>query len=31
MVQLRAGTNGWVCMAHPEAMCLDLSLRYGTK
>lgn len=21
--QLRAGTNGWVCMAHPEAMCLD--------
>ena len=23
MVQLRAGTNGWVCMAHPEVMCLD--------
>ena len=21
--QLRAGTNGWVCMAHPETMCLD--------
>jgi hypothetical protein len=21
--QLRAGTNGWVCMAHPEVMCLD--------
>ena len=20
---LRAGTNGWVCMAHPETMCLD--------
>jgi hypothetical protein len=20
---LRAGTNGWVCMAHPEVMCLD--------
>jgi hypothetical protein len=23
MTQLRAGTNGWVCMAHPEAMCVD--------
>ena len=23
MKQLRAGTNGWVCMAKPEAMCLD--------
>lgn len=23
MKQLRAGTNGWVCMAHPEVMCLD--------
>src|SRR5713101_2692845 len=23
MKQLRAGTNGWVCMAMPEAMCLD--------
>ena len=23
MVQLRAGTNGWVCMAHPQVMCLD--------
>lgn len=23
MKQLRAGTNGWVCMAQPEAMCLD--------
>jgi len=23
MKQLRAGTNGWVCMAEPEAMCLD--------
>ena len=23
MVELRAGTNGWVCMAHPEVMCLD--------
>jgi hypothetical protein len=23
MRQLRAGTNGWVCMAHPEVMCLD--------
>ena len=23
MMQLRAGTNGWVCMAHPEVMCLD--------
>ena len=22
-MQLRAGTNGWVCMAHPEVMCLD--------
>ena len=21
--ELRAGTNGWVCMAHPEVMCLD--------
>lgn len=21
--ELRAGTNGWVCMAEPEAMCLD--------
>jgi hypothetical protein len=21
--QLRAGTNGWVCMAHPEVMCID--------
>jgi hypothetical protein len=20
---LRTGTNGWVCMAHPEVMCLD--------
>lgn len=20
---VRAGTNGWVCMAHPEVMCLD--------
>jgi hypothetical protein len=20
---LRAGTNNWVCMAHPEVMCLD--------
>jgi hypothetical protein len=23
MRQLRAGTNGFVCMAHPEVMCLD--------
>jgi hypothetical protein len=23
MKQLRAGTNGFVCMAHPEVMCLD--------
>jgi hypothetical protein len=23
MKQLRAGTNGWVCMADPEPMCLD--------
>jgi hypothetical protein len=23
MKQVRAGTNGWVCMAHPEPMCLD--------
>ena len=23
MKQLRAGTNGWVCMAEPEPMCLD--------
>jgi hypothetical protein len=23
MKELRAGTNGWVCMAHPEVMCLD--------
>ena len=23
MIQLRAGTNGWVCMAHPEVMCVD--------
>lgn len=23
MIELRAGTNGWVCMAHPEVMCLD--------
>lgn len=23
MRQLRAGTNGFVCMAHPEAMCID--------
>jgi hypothetical protein len=23
MIQLRAGTNGWVCMAHPTVMCLD--------
>jgi hypothetical protein len=23
MVQLRAGTNGWVCMAHPLVMCID--------
>jgi hypothetical protein len=21
--ELRAGKNGWVCMAHPEVMCLD--------
>src|SRR5437867_214 len=23
MKQLRAGTNGWMCMPAPEAMCLD--------
>ena len=23
MRELRAGTNGWVCMAHPFIMCLD--------
>lgn len=23
MTELRRGTNGWVCMAHPEVMCLD--------
>src|SRR4051812_34508232 len=23
MKQLRAGTNGWVCMVQPETMCLD--------
>jgi hypothetical protein len=23
MRQLRAGSNGYVCMAHPEVMCLD--------
>ena len=23
MKQLRAGTNGWVCMVEPETMCLD--------
>ena len=23
MVELRKGTNGWMCMAEPEAMCLD--------
>ena len=23
MRQLKAGTNGWVCMAKPEAMCMD--------
>jgi hypothetical protein len=23
MKQLRAGTNGWMCMAGPEVMCLD--------
>jgi len=23
MVELRKGTNGWVCMAQPEAMCMD--------
>src|ERR1700757_2413202 len=23
MVELRKGTNGWMCMAQPEAMCLD--------
>jgi hypothetical protein len=23
MKQLRAGTNGWMCMAEPEAMCMD--------
>jgi hypothetical protein len=23
MKQLRAGTNGWACMAEPELMCLD--------
>ena len=23
MRQIRAGTNGFVCMAHPEVMCLD--------
>jgi hypothetical protein len=23
MAELRKGTNGWVCMAQPEAMCMD--------
>ncbi len=23
MKEIRPGTNGWVCMAHPEVMCLD--------
>src|SRR5215472_1990069 len=23
MVELRKGTNGWMCMPEPEAMCLD--------
>lgn len=23
MTELRPGSNGWVCMAHPEVMCLD--------
>jgi hypothetical protein len=23
MKQLRAGTNGWMCMAEPEVMCMD--------
>jgi hypothetical protein len=23
MTELRKGTNGWICMAEPEAMCLD--------
>jgi hypothetical protein len=23
MVELRKGTNGWMCMAQPEVMCLD--------
>jgi len=23
MAELRKGTNGWMCMAQPEAMCLD--------
>jgi hypothetical protein len=23
MKEIRKGTNGWVCMAHPEAMCID--------
>jgi hypothetical protein len=23
MKELRAGTNGWMCMAEPEAMCID--------
>jgi hypothetical protein len=23
MKEIRKGTNGWVCMAHPETMCID--------
>jgi hypothetical protein len=23
MKEIRKGTNGWVCMAHPEVMCID--------
>lgn len=23
MKEVRAGTNGWVCMAHPQVMCVD--------
>jgi hypothetical protein len=23
MKEIRQGTNGWVCMAHPEVMCID--------
>jgi hypothetical protein len=23
MKEIRTGTNGWVCMAHPEVMCID--------